>query len=385
MKEIEKYDSPFSKVSAKKRAYQGAFPLLDLSIGEEKEAPNPLILKKVKKAMESVQNQKYPDDGWSGLIPHFCAHMKRRYQADVPSSSVMIGCGAKALLWDTMSYLIHEGDIVVVTTPAYDVVEKIARIQKAEVMVLPLKKELGNLPDLSSLPMKIWKKVKLLSLNFPNNPTGSYPDEVFFEELTRIWKKCSFYLLNDAAYMALRYDEHVLPLWNRYGSSSRFIEIYSASKAYNLTGFRLGFLLANPHLIEDLKVVRNLYDSGTYLPLQYGFAEALDHEEIIDALKEKYHRRLVRMQEILHIFRYPSIFPKGSFYLYTGIPENRKWKNATQFADALLQYAGILVVPFDKGEGGLRFSMTYSTPNEEEFFQEFRRRLILFEDFLSQY
>src|SRR5690606_26508379 len=134
---------------------------------------------------------------------------------------------------------IDPGDITVTTVPGYPVLATHTRYLGGVVYPVPLHKANGFLPDLDAVPADVWRRAKLLYLNYPNNPTGASATRGFFERVVELALQHRVVVVHDAAYAALTFDgEQPLSFLSVPGAREVGVEVQSLSKAFNMTGWR---------------------------------------------------------------------------------------------------------------------------------------------------
>lgn len=369
----------FQDIMDKKANYHGALQLMDFGIGEEKEAPNPIIIDALNKATKEKNNNKYSDNDFTIMENEAINYLKRNFNVIVNKKEIMPIMGAKSILAMIPFLFIEKDDYIVTLNPSYVILERATQLKNGKVAYLNLSKENQFYPNLDEIKEEIWEKTKILNLNFPHNPTGAIVDEEFYKKAINYAKKYNFIIVNDAAYLGISYHKPTSFLSIK-GAKDVGIEIYTLSKSHNMTGFRMGFVAGNEKLITLLKTLKNNFDSGQYLPIQYAAKEALKHDEITENLKEKYLNRLKKIAMILLEHGIYAYIPYATFYLYFEIPFNIKevtFKSAKEFASFLLEKAGIMTIPYDENGHYIRLAMTFVSDDDESFYKEFSRRLDL--------
>jgi LL-diaminopimelate aminotransferase len=238
------------------------------------------------------------------------------------------------------------------------------------VIKLPLLEENGFLPDLDSLSEKDLKGVKLLYLNYPNNPTGASATGEFFERVVGFAREHSIVVVHDAAYAALTFEDNPLSFLSIEGAKDVGVEIHSFSKAFNMTGWRLAFLVGNEKIIGAFGHIKDNYDSGQFIAIQKAGIYALEHAEMTGKIVAKYKRRLELMVEALNNAGFSAAMPKGSFYLYVRAPQGAKkeveFASAEEASGYLIKEALISTVPWDDAGSFLRFSATFQAKDEDD-------------------
>jgi LL-diaminopimelate aminotransferase len=160
------------------------------------------------------------------------------------------------------------------------------------------------------------------------------------------------------------------------GAKDVGIELHSASKTFNMTGWRCGFVTGNELLVKAYGDVKDNTDSGQFLAIQHAAAYCFDHPEITEKISAKYSRRMSALVEVLKQAGFNARKPKGSFFLYVPAPRAAvksdgarvEFKNAEEVSQWLITEKLISTVPWDDACASLRFSVTFAAkdPNDEK-------------------
>lgn len=367
------FENRFQEILQLKKCNPSGYPLMDFGVGEEKSAPDPRMVASLEIALIDEKNHKYMDRGLSAFKECARNYLARNFQVEVKEKEIAITMGTKAGLSVLPSMLIAPKDIIVATTPGYIVLENVARFYGAESYRLPLNEANGFLPDLSLVKEEIWKRTKILSLNYPNNPTGAVATKAFYQQAIALAKKYGFLIVNDAAYLSYTYDDTPLPFLSVEGAKEVGVELYTLSKSHNMTGYRIGFIAGNKEVIERYEIMCDYFDSGQFGPIQHAACYALDHDQITEALKAKYQIRRENISEILQQHHLEVMPTTGTFYLYVAIP--KAFQSARAFSRYLLEKVGIMTIPYDEAGHYIRLSMTYQAEKELQFYLDFDSRL----------
>jgi LL-diaminopimelate aminotransferase len=376
----------FEKIKRAKRAALEANPgkeLIDMGVGEPDDMANIAIVNVLKEEAMKKENRFYSDNGIQEFKDVAAEYMKKRFGVDInPQTEINHAIGSKPALAMIPFCLINPGDYALMTIPGYPVTGTITKYLGGQVYNLPLTKENNFLPDLDSIPEDIRKKAKILYLNYPNNPTGALADKKFFEKVVKFAKENDIAVVHDAAYIELTYGEEQPSFLSVEGAKEVGIEIHSLSKSFNMTGWRMAFVCGNETLVKAFATVKDNNDSGQFIPIQKAAAYALSHPELINEIRDKYKRRLVKLAKVLRDNGFYVNEPKGTFYLYFEIPKGtksgRKFENAEQFCDYLIREKLISSVPWDDAGHFLRFTVTFEAKDladEERVIGEIARRL----------
>ncbi|MCS7063036.1 MAG: LL-diaminopimelate aminotransferase [Methylacidiphilales bacterium] len=381
----------FEKIKRAKRAAQQAHPdvpLLDLGVGEPDDMAFPEVVQKLCEEAAKPENRGYADNGGPVLKEAAARYMQRVCGVKLdPETQILHSIGSKAALSILPAALINPGDVTLMTVPGYPVFGTHAKYYGGEVYNLPLLKQNAFLPDLKSIPPEILKRAKVLVLNYPNNPTGASATEAFFKEVVEWALQNEIIVIHDFAYAALVYEGKPLSFLSIPGAMEVGIELHSASKNFNMTGWRCGFVAGNPLLIKAYGAVKDNTDSGQFLAIQHAVAYCFDHPEITQAIAAKYSRRMDLLVPALKRLGFDVEKPKGSFFLYAPSPRAAircdgskiEFPNAEAFSQWMITEHLISTVPWDDAGSYIRFSVTFSAPGglekEKEVIAELERRL----------
>lgn len=383
---IEEKIYKFEKIKRAKAAALKEKPgmeLIDLGVGEPDDMAFPGVVEAMKTECARWENRGYADNGIMEFREAAAEYMEKVYgiQGLDPGKEIIHGIGSKPVLAMIPSAFINSGDITLMTVPGYPVMGTHTRWYGGEVVELPLCEENGFLPDLDAVDPVILDKAKLLYLNYPNNPTGAGATEEFFERVIHLAKRYHIIIVHDAAYSALTYNSKPLSLLSIPGAKDATIEIHSLSKAFNMTGWRLAFVVGNEKIVNAYGYVKDNYDSGQFKAIQKAGIYALQHPEITEKIREKYERRLKALVEILNSTGFNAKMPDGTFYLYVKIPKGtgggRAFESAEAFSEYLIREKLISTVPWDDVGSYVRFSATFvarDRTEEDRILEEIKRR-----------
>ncbi len=378
----------FELIKRAKAAAKLAHPdvkLIDMGVGEPDWPADNLVVKALSEEAGKPVNRWYADNG----IPEFqeaaAGYLERVYGVKGISASANIvhGIGSKPVLAMLPLCFINPGDILLTTVPGYPVTATYTRYLGGEVYNLPLLESDSFLPDLDSIPETVLKKARLLYINYPNNPTGAVADRKFFEKVVKFAKENNIVVINDAAYGALTYDGYKpLSFLSVDGAIDVGIEVHSLSKAFNMTGWRMGFVCGNARAVSAYATVKDNTDSGQFRAIQKAGIVALNNTGITERTVTKYSRRFDLLVNALNEAGFDAKKPKGSFYCYVKAPsgtgDGKVFNTASEVSEYLIREAQISTVPWDDAGHYLRFSVTFEADSEQEEMEvidEMKRRI----------
>ena len=369
----------FEKIKRAKRAAMAAHPggeIIDMGVGEPDEMAFPEVVEKLCTEARKPENRGYADNGDTVLKEAAARYLERvcRVGGINPETEVIHSIGSKAALSILPAALINPGDCVLMTIPGYPVFGTHAKYYGGVVHNLPLTEENHYLPDLDSVPKDVLEKSKALVLNYPNNPTGASATLEFFEKAVAFARRNEIVIIHDAAYAALVFEGKPLRFLAVPGAKEVGIELHSASKSFNMTGWRCGFVAGNERLVKAYGDVKDNTDSGQFLAIQHAAAHGLDHPEITEKIAAKYSRRMSALVQVMARAGFNARKPKGSFFLYVKAPRAAVKSDGTQVeftnAEAVSQWLIteklISSVPWDDAGAYLRFSVTFVAKNEAD-------------------
>ncbi|MDC0325606.1 LL-diaminopimelate aminotransferase [bacterium] len=369
----------FEKIKRAKQAALKANPgaeIIDMGVGEPDEMAFPEVVSALHEAAQKPANRGYADNGDSVLKQAAAEYLDKVCGAPGinADTEVLHSIGSKAALSILPAAFINPGDYVLMTTPGYPVFGTHAKYYGGLVHNLPITKDNNFLPDLGSIPADVLEKTKVLVINYPNNPTGASATRAFFEEVVAWAKKNHIIVVHDAAYGALVFDGKPLSFLSIPGAKDVGIELHSTSKAFNMTGWRCGFVVGNELLVKAYGDVKDNTDSGQFLAIQHAAAYCWNHPEITEQITAKYSRRMDGLVKVLRSAGLDAVKPGGSFFLYLPCPkaalkangERIDFENGEAASQWLIREKLISTVPWDDAGAFLRFSVTFAAPTIEE-------------------
>ena len=364
----------FEKIKrAKKQAIEENpnLKLIDLGVGEPDDRANDNIINVLFNEAKLKENRFYADNGIQEFKDAAADYMKKRFNITLDASSeINHAIGAKSALSIIPFMFINPGDYTITTVPGYPVISTISEYLGGKTFNLPLLKQNNFLPDLGTIPNDILKNTKILYLNYPNNPTGAIAPKSFFKDVLNFAKENNIFIVHDAAYIELVYNDKQESFLSIEGAKEHVIEVHSLSKSFNMTGWRIAFICSNSYIVKAFSTVKDNMDSGQFIPIQKAGAYALRHCEFVEEIKKKYKRRLNRLTEILRKVGFFVNEPMGTFYLYFEAPKGIKngpaFKSAESFCEYLIREKMISSVPWDDAGSFIRFCVAFEASDMDE-------------------
>jgi len=335
--------------------------VISLGVGDP-DLPTPAhIVEALQEAVDDPSTHRYPS--YYGSLEFrraVAAWYGRRFGVELdPETEVMALIGSKEGIGHIAFAFMDPGDEALIPDPGYPVYGVSTRLAGGTPVSLPMPAEGGFLPDLDAAPVS--DRTKAIWLNFPTNPTAAIADLGTFEAAVAFAREHDLLLLHDAAYSEITFDGFVAPSPLQVpGAKDVTLEFGSASKFYNMTGWRIGWVAGSAEAIRALGVVKTNLDSGQFTAIQRAAIAALKGpEEHLDQLRAIYQGRRDLVIGTLNGLGWSLKPPLGSCYVWVPVPEG---DTSASFADRLLDEAGVFVAPGSgygvRGEGFVRFSLT---------------------------
>ena len=367
----------FEKIKRAKKAAQEAQPevaLIDMGVGEPDEMAYPEVIQTLQKEAAKPENRGYADNGGDDFKEAAARYMKDVFGvADIDwQTEVLHSIGSKTVLTMLPACFINPGDYVLMTVPGYPVLGSHAKYYGGHVHNLPLEAANDFLPDLESIPADILAKAKVLVINYPNNPTGASATLEFLEKAVAFAKANNLIIIQDAAYASLIFEGQPTSIFQVPGAKDVAVELHSLSKSFNMTGWRIGFVVGNPLIVKAYGDMKDNSDSGQFLAIQKAGAAALAKPGITEEISAKYSRRMGLLVDALNRNGFSAKKPKGSFFLYVAAPKSAtidgrttEFDSGEAFSQWLITHELISTVPWDDCGNFVRFSVTFAAPGEE--------------------
>ncbi len=364
---------------AKRKALSEGRDVIDLGIGDPDYPTHPHIVEALKKAAEDGDNHHYAlDSGMPELRQEIASWFKKRFSVEMsPDTEIYPLIGSKEGLAHLPLGIINPKDKVLITDPGYPAYQSSIIFAGGKITYIPLKAGNDFLPNLSQVE-KI-NGVKMMIINYPNNPTAAVANKKFYEDLVNLAKDKGFIIVSDMAYSEVYFDdEKPMSVFEVDGAKDVAIEFHSFSKTYYMTGWRIGWAVGNGKLIATLAKVKSNFDSGIFQAIQIaGIAALRSDDEITEDMRTLYQERRDYLINGLRSLGWKIPAPKATFYVWAKIPKG--FSSSMETAKTFLEKADIIVTPgngFGKeGEGYVRMALTVSKDRINEAVDRLRKVL----------
>ncbi len=311
--------------------------------------------------------------GLPELREAICFLLKKRYGLEYGLPNVIVSVGAKQSIVNAMLAILEPGDEVLVPIPAWFSYAEAVKMLDGVPVFVPTRKEVEFQLKAEDLRPKITSRTKLIIFSTPNNPTGSMIDEKELFDIASLAVRHNFYIISDEIYSEIVFGNRKhKSIANVSEEVKRLtITINGFSKAYAMTGWRVGYAAASEEIIRAMSVIQGHYTSSTNTMAQRAaLAAVFGPQKCISEMRHEYERRLQYMVNRLNAIPGMSCLPPhGTFYVFPDVSQflgrsfrGRRVQNSLELGHYLLESEGIAVVPGGafEGEGHLRLSFACS-------------------------
>ena len=291
-------------------------------------------------------------------------YMSRRFGVSyVPEKEVIVTVGGSEAIDIAFRSIIEPGDEVIVPTPSFVCYAPLARLAGANPVILETKLEDNFKINPEALKAAITPKTKLLVLPYPNNPTGAIMTKPELEQIAEILRDTNIVVLSDEIYAELTYTGDHCSIASLEGMKERTIVASGFSKAYAMTGWRLGYICAPAPLTEQMLKIHQYGIMSSPTTSQFAAVEALKNgDDDIKMMRDEYNRRRRYIYNGLKSIGIESFEPEGAFYIFPKIGDFGL--TGEEFCNKLLYDYKCAIVPGGAfgaaGEGFARISYAYS-------------------------
>ena len=309
--------------------------------------------------------------GLKELKIEICNYLKRKLDLDYDyNKDVIVTVGGSEAIDLAIRAMINPGDEVLIPQPSYVSYVPCVTLAYGKPVIIELKEENQFRLTKDELLEKITDKTKILILPFPNNPTGAIMEKSDLEEIAKICIEKDIFVVSDEIYSELTYNgEKHISIACIPGMKERTIVINGFSKAYAMTGWRLGYAVGPAEILKQMIKIHQFAIMCAPTNSQYAAVEALRNgDRDIDKMRESYNQRRRFLLNAFKEMGLDCFEPFGAFYMFPSI--KRFGMTSDEFANRLLQEEKVAVVPGtafgDCGEGFLRISYAYSLEDLKE-------------------
>ena len=351
--------------------------IIHLELGEPDFHPAAPVVDTLRTAVADGRDRYVSTRGIPPLREAVAEYLKRTRKLDVRAEQVLVAPGCKMALALAMMALIEPGDEVLYPDPSFPIYPSFTRGLGARAVPYALREKNRFQPDVAEIAAKITPKTSMLIFNSPNNPTGTVFSDATLLQIAELARKHDLWVIADEIYARILFSGEYKSIWSLPGMADRTVIIDGFSKSFAMTGWRLGYAVAQTPVIDALDMlVLNTFTCTAEFTQVAGIEALLDITSAVPAMVHEYRKRrdlFVAKLNKIPGFRCQS--PDGAFYAWVNIEETGR--TAEEVQKILLEevgVAGIAGAAFGaEGKNFLRFSLVSATHLLEEALERIRR------------
>ncbi len=304
------------------------------------------------------------NSGTLELRTEIAKYLERRFALQYdPKHEIIITVGGSEAIDIAFRALIDPGDEVIIPEPSYVCYAPMVELADGVPVIIPTKEEDQFKLKVEDLKQAITPKTKLVVLPFPNNPTGAIMTKEDLESIAELLRESEIMVLSDEIYGELTYGSNHVSIASLPGMWERTVVVSGFSKAYAMTGWRLGYLCGPAALTGQMLKIHQYAIMCAPTTAQLAAVEAMQNgDEDVREMAEEYDRRRKYLVHRLRKMGLPCFEPKGAFYVYPNI--SGYGMTSEEFCEKLMYDYRVAIVPGnafgDSGEGFARISYAYS-------------------------
>jgi alanine-synthesizing transaminase len=323
--------------------------IIDFGMGNpDQPAPDHVVAKLIEVAQREDVHRYSVSRGIPRLRRAICRWYKDKYDVDLdPESEAIVTLGSKEGLAHLAMAIVDKGDAVLVPNPSYPIHPYGFIIAGADVRHVPIGPDMDFFDELENAIRNSWPKPKVLLLNFPSNPTTQCVDLAFFEKVINFARENEIWVVQDLAYAEIVFDGYKAPsILQVKGAKDVAVEFYTLSKTYNMPGWRVGFMVGNPILVNALARIKSYLDYGMFTPVQVAAIAALEGpQDCVDEIRKTYESRRDVLCEGINAAGWVVEKPKATMFVWAPIPEQYQHLGSLEFSKQLLLQAKVAASP----------------------------------------
>ena len=342
--------------------------VIRVDIGDpDRPAPEPVVqeLRRAVGDEADPDRHRYGCDRPVAKLPEAAREFyRRRFGVEIDEGGLVTTNGSKDAIVKMCLGLMSPGDVGIAPQPGYPTYNIGHVFSGGSTYYAPLRPENDFLVDLDAIPDEVRRNAKILWLNYPNNPTTATATMAFFERAVEFGRQNGILVAHDAAYITNTYDGYEAPsILQVDGAEEVAVELFSLSKAFNMTGWRVGFVAGNPSAVGALNTVKENVDNGALRAIQFAAATALEQADtLLPQVNEVYRPRRDLVVQGLNAAGWQIERPEATIYVWVPVPERFNGDSGA-FVAELLDKTGVMVTPGrgygEAAEGYFRISLTY--------------------------
>jgi LL-diaminopimelate aminotransferase len=367
---------PFAALNlARDAAVKAGMDVIDMGVGNPDMRPHPKIIEEFKTALDDAEHQNHRYPPFHG-IPEFreaiARWYKTRFGVDIdPATEALPLIGSKEGIAKFFLSYMDKDEVALVTSPCYPAYIGAIAVSDGTLYEVELSAANGFHPDLEAIPADVVDRAEVLLMNYPNNPTGAIETRELYEEMLAFAVKHDLLIVSDIAYAELNLepDYRCMSFLELPGAKDRAIEFYSFSKTYSMPGWRLGFVVGNSTVVQNMLNIKSNMDFGVFMAMQRAGGRLLDAgDALIQPTREVYRSRRDTVMAGLESLGMKAVKPRATMYVWASIPQ--RYSSSMEFTEQVLKKTGVVFAPGKGfgtyGEGFVRISLIEQEARIEE-------------------
>lgn len=351
--------------------------IIDFGMGNPDQPTPKHIVDKLCEAAQKQANHRYSlSRGIPKMRKAIADWYQREHNVEIdPETEAIATIGSKEGISSLALAITGPGDSVLVPTPTYPIHTYAFILANADIISVPLQKDVDFFEALLKAFKQTWPHPKALIINFPHNPTTQVVEIDFFEKVVEFAREHQLIVIHDYAYADLVFDGYRAPsLLQVPGAKEVGVECFTLSKSYNMPGWRVGFMVGNRDIIHALARIKSYQDYGMFQPIQIASIIALNGpQDCVEEIREMYKVRRDILCTGLNRVGWEVEVPKATMFVWAEIPDQFKSMGSLEFSKLLLDKAKVAVSPgIGFGEGGDHFVRFSLVENEHRIRQAIR-------------
>ncbi|MEO9310502.1 MAG: aminotransferase class I/II-fold pyridoxal phosphate-dependent enzyme [Nitrososphaera sp.] len=335
--------------------------IIHMEVGEPDFMPPKILKNALGEAYERGFVRYGPAHGMPQLRDALAMHVSEKFATKIRSENILVSPGGRFSVYLAITTLLNPGDEIIIIEPAWPAYRDCAINAGVKVRAIHTTLESKWEPSIHQIEQTINSNTKMIVLNYPNNPTGKVLPIQLQDKIVDLAQKHDLYVLSDEIYSEYAFRPWKSVLANNYQKS---IVTQSFSKSHAMTGFRIGYTITSPQIVEKMVKLQALCLTNVAEPIQYAALKALEADTTSNA--KNMRSKLETLVQAAHEVGLEFVAPDGAMYLFARVGKQNF--DGLEFANKLLDY-GVAVAP-GEGFGSYRDFVRISACQDENKLKE---------------
>jgi alanine-synthesizing transaminase len=359
--------------------------IIDLGMGNPTDPTPESVIEKLSEAARDPRNHRYSvSNGVAGLRKEVAKKYHDKYGVTLdPETEVIATIGSKEGFSHLCLALLGPGDTAIVPDPAFPIHIYAVAMAGANVIRVPLGNDQAFLDRIEQMIEGLYPTPKLLTLNYPHNPTAMTIEPAFWDRAIAMCRRHGIMIISDFAYGEVCFDGYKAPSFlAAAGAKELGVEFTTMSKSYNMAGWRIGFCAGNAEMVKALATIKGYYDYGIFAPIQIASIIAMREHAGVPAEQSKlYEQRRDVVCRGLDRLGWTYEKPRASMFVWAKIKEEHlKGEGTIEFCLRMMEEAAVALAPGrafgDAGEKFVRIALVENDQRLKQAMQNLERVLV---------